>query len=219
MQALIRTGLLASVSWRVFLCKYSQTQTDKMTTSPLTKPLAASLLSRERFLILLTAPSGAGKTTFCTEIVAQILATGSSVGGFICPAVFAGGKKVGIDMLNVATGERRRLGVRSRNMGKTTVGCWLMDESVIAWGNQILAGLKDEKIIVIDELGPLELEDGYGFQEALCLLDEGRYHTALVVVRPSLLTLARLRWPQAQAVSPRRARGPNGVLDLARESA
>jgi nucleoside-triphosphatase len=129
------------------------------------------------------------------------------MGGFICPAVFAVGKKVGIDMLNVATGERRRLGVRSHNMGKTTIGCWQMDESVIALGNQILAGLKDEEIIVIDELGPLELEEGYGFQEALRTLDEGRYHAALVVVRPSLLTLARLRWPHAQ------------VLELERESA
>jgi len=133
--------------------------------------------------------------------------TGSSLGGFICPAVFAGGKKTGIDMLNVASGERRRLGKRSQIEGESTVGCWQLDESVIAWGNRILAGLKDEEIIVIDELGPLELEEGYGYQEALRLLDEGRYRAALVVVRPALLTLARLRWPQAQ------------VLNLERESA
>ena len=30
------------------------------------------------------------------------------------------------------------------------------------------------------------------------LLDEGRYRMAFVVVRPALLPLARLRWPQAQ---------------------
>jgi nucleoside-triphosphatase THEP1 len=129
------------------------------------------------------------------------------MGGFVCPAVFAVGKKVGIDMLNVATGERWRLGVRSHNMGKTTIGCWQMDESVIALGNQILAALSNDDVIIVDELGPLELEEGYGFQEALRTLDEGRYHAALVVVRPSLLTLARLRWPHAQ------------VLELERESA
>jgi len=133
--------------------------------------------------------------------------TGSSLGGFICPAVFEDGKKIGIDMLNVATGERRQLGIRSYNKGQTTIGCWRLDEAVIAWGNRILAGLKDEEIIVIDELGPLELEEGYGYQEALHLLDAGHYHAALVVVRPSLLTLATLRWPQAQ------------VLNMERESA
>jgi hypothetical protein len=55
-------------------------------------------------------------------------------------------------------------------------------------------------------VGPLELEEGYGYQEALRLLDEGRYRAALVVVRPALLALARVRWPQAQ------------VLDLERMS-
>lgn len=189
------------------MCKYAQMQPDKMTTPPQTKSLAACLFSGEQILTLLTAPSGAGKTTFCAELVAQMQATGSSVGGFICPAAFEDGKKIGIDMLNLASGERRRLGMRSNNKSETTVGCWQLDESVIDWGNQILAELEDEAMIVIDELGPLELEEGYGYQEALRLLDERRYHAVLVVVRPTLLTLARLRWPQAR------------ILDLQRGNA
>ena len=54
-----------------------------------------------------------------------------------------------------------------KDAGDNTVGCWHMDEAVLAWGNQIIAGLKDEDVIIIDELGPLELEDGYGYQQAL----------------------------------------------------
>jgi nucleoside-triphosphatase THEP1 len=72
-----------------------------------------------------------------------------------------------------------------------------MDEKVIEWGNEIISGLIDQDIIVIDELGPLELEDGDGYQQALHLLDEGRYRTAFIVVRPALLSIAKLRWPQA----------------------
>jgi nucleoside-triphosphatase len=188
------------------MCKYSQTLAGKMTTPLQTKPLVASLLSGEQNLTFLTAPRGAGKTTFCWGLVTQVHETGALVGGFICPAVFEDGKKIGIDMVDVASGERRRLGMRSSEV-ETTIGCWQLDENVIQWGNQILAGLKDEDFIVIDELGPLELEEGYGFQEAMRLLDEKRYRAALVVVRPSLLQLARLRWPGAQ------------VLDLARERA
>jgi nucleoside-triphosphatase len=171
-----------------------------MIDSPLTRPPAVSDLPGEHSLTLLTAPRGAGKTTFCTKFIAQLQVKGLHVGGFICPAVFEAGSKTGIDMLNVASGERRRLGVRSSNESEATVGCWQLDEDVIDWGNEILAGCKDEEFIVIDELGPLELEEGCGFQEALRLLDEGRYNTALVVVRPSLLRLARLRWPGAQVV-------------------
>ncbi len=181
-----------------FLRKYSQAQTDMITTPHLTSPLLASLSSREQVLTVLTAPSGAGKTTFCAKFVAQARQAGLSTGGFICPAVFEGGKKTGIDMLNVATGERRRLGMRSCDKGEITVGCWHMDKSVLAWGNEIIAALKDEDVIIIDELGPLELEEGHGYQAAMQLLDEGRYRMALAVVRPALLLLAWLRWPQAR---------------------
>jgi len=191
---------LASIFWRVFLCKQSQMQTKMMTPTLQTKPLAASFLSGDQKLVLLTGPSGAGKTTFCKELIGQVCEADTMVGGFICPAVFASGKKIGIDLLNVASGERRRLGKRSQARKDATVGGWQLDRDVLAWGNQILRELKDEALIVIDEIGPLELEEGYGYQEALRLLDEGRYHKALVVVRPSLLFLAKLRWPHAQVM-------------------
>jgi nucleoside-triphosphatase len=105
-----------------------------MITPPLTKLLAASLLSKEHILAVLTGPSGAGKTTFCRDLVAQVYETSSLAGGFICPAVFEGGKKVGIDMLNIASGERRRLGMRSQSKDESTVGCWQLDKDVLAWG-------------------------------------------------------------------------------------
>jgi nucleoside-triphosphatase THEP1 len=166
-------------------------------------PLLASCFfeKHQNSLVLVSGPSGSGKTTWCAGIVSQARDLGLSVGGILCPAVFERGKKVGIDQLDLSTGERRRLGVRSDEHANHTVGCWHMDASVLAWGNQIITGLKNEDVIIIDELGPLELEDGYGYQQALHLLDEGRYHTAFVVVRQSLLRIVKLRWPQAQTHS------------------
>ena len=149
---------------------------------------------------LISGPRGAGKTTYCAEIIAQARAAEMSVGGLLCPAVFENGKKVGIDQIDVSTGERRRLGTRGNKDHENTVGCWQMDASVLAWGNEIITQLKVEDLIIIDELGPLELEAGDGYQEALRLLDEKRYRLALVVVRPALLPVAQSRWPQAQVV-------------------
>jgi nucleoside-triphosphatase len=165
--------------------------------------LLASFFSKEKpnNFFLITGPSGSGKTSLCARVVALAKDTGLSVGGILCPAVFEGGKKVGINQLNISTGEQRQLGVRSDSADNNTVGCWHMDENVFAWGNDIMAGLKDQDIIIIDELGPLELEDGYGYQQALYLLDEERYRTVLVVVRPTLLPIALLRWPQARVIS------------------
>ena len=149
---------------------------------------------------LLSGSSGAGKTTCCAEIVTQVRAAGMSVGGLLCPGIFENGKKVGIDQVDIRTGQRQRLGTRGDKARVNTVGCWQMDEGVLGWGNAVIARLKAEDLIVIDELGPLELEEGNGYQEALRLLDEKRYQLALVVVRPALLPLAQTRWPQAQVV-------------------
>ena len=164
--------------------------------------LANTLLNEtSRGLWIVSGSSGAGKTIFCAELIAQAKNASLSVGGILCPAVYEGGEKVDIDQIDIRTGERRRLGTRSGGTGETTVGCWQMDESVLAWGNAILASLKDEDLIVIDELGPLELEEGCGYQEALRLLDESRYQVAVVAVRPALLSLVRLRWPDVQVYS------------------
>ena len=152
-------------------------------------------------LWLISGPSGSGKTTWCTKVAAQARALGMTLGGFICPAVFEDGEKTGIDLMNIATGEERRLGICSSDDGITTIGCWQMDESVLAWGNEIIAGLKDEDIIIIDEIGPLELEKGLGYRHALTLLDEGCYRTALVVVRPALLPMAQKRWTTARVLN------------------
>jgi nucleoside-triphosphatase THEP1 len=103
--------------------------------------------------------------------------------------------------MNVGSGEKRRLGICSSENAKTTIGCWQMDESVLAWGNEIIAGLQDEDIIIIDEIGPLEIEKGQGYWHALTLLDEGCYRTALVVIRPVLLPVAQQRWPAARTLT------------------
>ena len=165
--------------------------------------LLASFFSGENRngIVLITGPSGSGKTNLCTRLASLANEAGLSVGGILGPAVFDGGVKIAIDQLDVSTGERQRLGLRSYASNDSTVGCWHMDERVITRGNEILAGLNDEDVIIIDELGPLELEEGYGYQEALRLLDEGRYRTAFVVVRPTLIPLTMLRWPHAQIFS------------------
>jgi energy-coupling factor transporter ATP-binding protein EcfA2 len=162
--------------------------------------LLASFFSGENpnSIVLITGPSGSGKTSLCARMVGLAKDAGLSVGGLLCPAVFEGGEKVSIDQLDITSGERRRLGVRAKDTDDRTVGCWQMDESVIAWGNEILAELKGKDVILIDELGPLEFEGGCGYQSAFPLLEEGNYRTAFVVVRSALLPLAKSRWPQAE---------------------
>lgn len=77
------------------------------------------------------------------------------------------------------------------------IGAWVFVQSTIAWVNGRLADVQDCDLLVIDELGPLELEDGEGFQEALAVLQRRPFAFAVVVVRPELVKRALQRWPDA----------------------
>lgn len=149
-------------------------------------------------LIILTGPRGAGKTTFCLAFAAQARQLGLSVAGIACPALYEGGIKAGIDQVDLASGERRQLGWLSVDGQASTTGCWWFDPHVLAWGNDIISALGEQDLIIFDEIGPLELERGGGYYQALHLLDESRYNRAIVVIRPKLVPDARSRWPAAQ---------------------
>jgi hypothetical protein len=49
----------------------------------------------------------------------------------------------------------------------------------------------------VDELGPLEIVRGQGWQKAFNVLNRGDFRLALVVVRPELVDQARLHLPPA----------------------
>jgi iron complex transport system ATP-binding protein len=155
-------------------------------------------------LVLVTGMSGAGKTTWCARLVEQARKQGLTVRGVLSPAVFEDGRKTGIDMVNLESGERRRLAtLRDGRSGKLTTPQWQFDTEVMAEGDRILREAAEGDLLIIDELGPLEFGRGEGLMEGLRLLDERRYKVACVVVRSSLLPTAQQRWPHAQVVSGR----------------
>ena len=189
--------------------------------------LASFLLpgEAEAKLIFITGPSGCGKTRYCLELAHRARENGIPLAGVVSPPIYESGKKKllstygsrnfvdradyrtnddqitqvkwGIDLEDLASGERRRLAVRREapQEGLATAD-WQFDEAVLVWGNERLASCRSGgPLLILDELGPLEFERGLGFQAGLQLLDEGRFHLAVAVVRPALLPLARQRWP------------------------
>jgi nucleoside-triphosphatase THEP1 len=155
----------------------------------------------QRRLYLITGPIGSGKTTWCTEIASRAKAIHLKPGGLISPARFEDGDKVGIDLLNVATDERRHLAsLHPEEPCGIIVGGWCFDAATLAWCNQILRSLDEHNPIFLDELGPLEFERRIGFFEGLKLLDDNRYQLAFVVIRPGLIDLACKRWSVSKVI-------------------
>ncbi|MFU8773238.1 MAG: nucleoside-triphosphatase [Anaerolineales bacterium] len=167
--------------------------------------LLASILSKGKSfqqLYLLSAASGAGKTTWCFEFVAQAREAGLKVAGLLSPAVFNGEEKIGIDMLDLSSQVRRSLASRSyqKDPHASLCGAWIFNQETLAWGNHCLQNLETADILVLDEIGPLEFIHAQGLTAGLQLLDSGSYSIALVTIRPSLLETVRQRWPHSQVI-------------------
>ncbi len=178
-------------------------------------------------LILLTGPRGAGKTSLCLHKAEKARANGQSVAGLLSPARFERNYKVGIDALDLRSGQRRPLAQR-RSKTKTTGSApfdlsaslklrtelaevtsfahlrqpetsnWRFDPDTLAWGAEVLRQATPCDLLIIDELGALEFERNGGWSVALDIIAHGNYRRALVVVRPELLKIAQSRWPWAE---------------------
>jgi nucleoside-triphosphatase THEP1 len=138
-------------------------------------------------IVLLTGESGCGKTTLCARVVASLKARGLDVAGVLTLPRFADGEKIGMDVEDVRTGERGALAERAAVGAGTANLAWKFDDAGLARGAQILRDAPPCDVLVIDELGPLELIHNVGWIVALDVLQTGHYRAALVVVRPGLV--------------------------------
>jgi nucleoside-triphosphatase len=138
-------------------------------------------------VVLLTGERGAGKTQLCQQVVARARQAGYSCAGVLSPAVILQGEKVGIDLIDVATGEERLLAEADRAGGEVRWGRYRFVRATLEWAGESLRGATPCDLLVVDELGPLELKLGQGLVGALDVLEEGAFSLALVVVRPELV--------------------------------
>jgi nucleoside-triphosphatase len=159
-------------------------------------------------ILLVTGPSGCGKTEWCARLVERARDEGFTAAGVLSPPAMSAGRKTGIELVNLASGEKRRLAIlrtlnskENQNTNPLVTEDWEFEASAIEWGNGVLRNLSDCDLLVIDELGPLEFHFENGLQESFRVLDEPKFRLACVVVRPALLAEARQRWPTANVIN------------------
>lgn len=140
-------------------------------------------------VVLLTGERGVGKTHLCQRVVREAHERGYSCAGVFSPPVLVDGDKVGISLVDAATGEERTLATADRSPGQVRWGKYRFVSSTLEWGATALTKATPCDLLVVDELGPLELELGQGLVDALDVLSDGGYSLALVVVRPELVKL------------------------------
>lgn len=146
-------------------------------------------------LALLTGGRGSGKTRWCLSLLDAARSAGLKTAGVISPPVYANGAKIAIDVLDAASGARRRLAERpaANEVGTAGLG-WRFDAPALAWGNALLENVKTCDLLIVDELGPLEFRGVGGFHHGFAAIEARRYRQAVVVVRPELIAAAIARW-------------------------
>lgn len=142
-------------------------------------------------ILVLTGPVHSGKTTFLAGAAARWRARGLDVGGFLSPARRAGGRLDGYDLFDLRDGASAPFLTRKGEPGWPSVGPYRFFPAVLERAGDILRRDRDADVLVVDEMGPLELGGG-GLWPAFL---EARASGArcLCVVRDSVLGKFRSR--------------------------
>jgi len=147
--------------------------------------------------LILTGERGAGKTTLCLALAAL----SARYLGIASPRVHdSAGTPVGIAARCIATAEEWVLARSDRELDGPRYGRFSFSSTGIARAVDCLRGILSpaareaeelrggggaRTVVVIDEIGPLELEQGAGLAPVLGLLPDAGH--LLLVVRPSLV--------------------------------
>ncbi len=142
-------------------------------------------------ITIITGSRGVGKTTLLLNLIEKLKNMGTHPSGIITPAVHDGdGKKVGFYALDVTAGERWELGRSDKDLEGLSYGPFSFSERGFNRAIEILTKALTEgsEDVFLDEIGPLELEKGYGFSSILSLISGFNINRNLyLVIRPELI--------------------------------
>ncbi len=142
-------------------------------------------------ITIITGSRGVGKTTFLLKLIEELKNKGTHPSGILTPPVYdKDGNKVGFYALDVATGEHWELGRSDKLLSGPSYGPFSFSERGFDKANEILKKIltEDPVDLFLDEIGPLELEKGYGFSPVLSLISSFSIdHNLYLIIRPELI--------------------------------
>jgi len=114
-------------------------------------------------VIGITGFSGSGKTTLCQSVIQSMLILNWQIAGMISPTVFVNGQKDGIAARVYPSQEEHMLAKLADTEGRPDiVGKWQIFPETINWALETLKSVDACDLLVIDEIGPLEIEKRAG---------------------------------------------------------
>lgn len=166
-------------------------------------------------LHLVVGPSGAGKTAFLAALADAARARGLSVAGVLSPGAHEGGVRTSFDVVDLSTGRRLPL---SRRDGPAPwprlAGPFHFSPEGVALGRDALAAAGAADLVIVDEVGPLELSGG-GWAAQLDELALTRRGPMFWAVRESLADAVQARWSAPAVATWSASSEPAAALEAA----
>jgi nucleoside-triphosphatase THEP1 len=146
-------------------------------------------------IFILTGEVETGKTTVARKLIDALSFKGFQVKGFLSEAVYTGEIRSGFKLVNIGNGESVLSCQTDPKMGWSKTGRYYFNPEVFTFGDRVLdpEGLKDAQLIVIDELGPLEMNN-MGWSPAVGKLCASILTPQLWIIRKSLVHKLARKW-------------------------
>jgi nucleoside-triphosphatase THEP1 len=155
-----------------------------------------------RRCVILRGPTGSGKTTLVREVVARLRERGRTVAGILAPGLLQDGRRVGFDLVDLATGESTTLARETPHV-EGPHARWsrfaFADEGLALGRRALGRNAQGADVVVVDEVGPFELAGG-GWAGSLDGLARDYQGALLLVVRETIVEAVRDRWGSPDTV-------------------
>ena len=146
-------------------------------------------------IFIITGKVGSGKSTRLAELAEALRARGISVDGFLCRGELSSGERSGYNLVNLRNGAEIIFASRDSHEGWPAYGRFFFNPEAFTEGENIIrkAIERKRKLLIIDEVGPLEIE-GRGWAKMIDLVCKEDGIVQIWVVRERILDRVMEKW-------------------------
>ncbi len=152
-------------------------------------------------VFIITGSVREGKTTFVKNLIEFFRKNNISAGGIISERVMTDSRTTGYDVINIETGEKTIFLRQNEESGSEKIGRFTISPEGLAVGRAVLHSLimKGNSIVIIDEVGLLELQDK-GWSESVHELLQKRANNILLTVRNTFVNEVKIKFDISEAI-------------------
>ena len=137
-------------------------------------------------IFILTGPVGSGKTTFLKRVIDKLKKQKIKMDGFLSEAIVRHQEKIGYNLMDLGEGKSFPFIRKSGHQDWQRIGPYFFIPEGLSRAKKIILRSKEAEILVVDEIGPLELS-GKGLWDVLEQIIFPRFQKYLFVVRREIL--------------------------------